>query len=84
MTPQSDVKKHLAQLATRLEKNLSELNKPLVIEFSGTPKSGKTTCVEAISKFFRRHKIPVYLVSERASVCPISDKQHLFLMLGRE
>jgi predicted NUDIX family phosphoesterase/thymidylate kinase len=71
-------KARLRELATSLTKNLDEVKRPLVIEFSGTPKAGKTTCVDAISKFFRRHRIPTYKVTERASVCPISDKTNFF------
>lgn len=64
----------LRDLAGRLADNLDEIKTPLVIEFSGTPKAGKTTCVDAISKFFRRHQIPIFTVTERASICPIADK----------
>ncbi len=71
-------KRQLAEMATRLRSNLTELKRPLMIEFTGCPKAGKTTCVDAISKFFRRHNIPVHVVTERASVCPISDKHHPF------
>lgn len=71
-------KERLALLATRLRTNLDQLKRPVLIEFSGTPKAGKTTCVEAIARFFRRHEIPVHVVMERASVCPIVDKHHLF------
>lgn len=78
MDPNPSTKQELAQLAARLGQNLSELRRPLIIEFAGTPKSGKTTCVDAIAKFLRRNGIPVHRVTERASVSPISDKHHLF------
>lgn len=68
----------LANLASDLHSRLEEMNRPLVIEFAGTPKAGKTTCVNAIAKFFRRNDIPVHVVTERASLSPISNKHHLF------
>jgi predicted NUDIX family phosphoesterase/thymidylate kinase len=68
----------LGALAARLKANIDDLRRPLVIEFSGTPKAGKSTCVAALAKFFRRHKIPVFVVVERASVCPLSNKSHPF------
>jgi predicted NUDIX family phosphoesterase len=49
-----------------------------VIEFAGTPKSGKSTSVEAIRHFFSRHGFRVHVLAERASVCPIPMKGHLF------
>lgn len=68
----------LATLASNLHARLEDMNRPLVIEFAGTPKAGKTTCVNAIAKFFRRNEIPVHVVTERASLSPISNKHHLF------
>lgn len=65
----------LRKLALRLVDSLDELKKPFIIEFSGTPKAGKTLCVEAISKFFRRQEISVFIVAERSSVCPIPNKK---------
>lgn len=49
-----------------------------VMEFAGTPKSGKSTSVEAIRHFFSRHEFRVHVLVERASVCPIPMKGHLF------
>ena len=76
-TPQSELEQ-LAKLAANLHARLEEMNRPLVIEFAGTPKAGKTTCVNAIAKFFRRNEIPVHVVTERASLSPMSNKHHLF------
>lgn len=53
-----------------------ELRKPLVIEFSGTPKSGKSTTIEQVRAFLKRCGFKVEVVVERASVCPIRDKRH--------
>ena len=68
-----DLQNRVEQLSSRI----GELRRPFVIEFTGTPKSGKTTCVDTIAKFFRRNGVPVSLVTERASVCPIRDKNDI-------
>jgi predicted NUDIX family phosphoesterase len=49
-----------------------------VIEFAGTPKSGKSTSVEAIRHFFAREGFRVHVLTERAALCPIPMKGHLF------
>ena len=49
-----------------------------VVEFAGTPKSGKSTSVEAIRHFFRRYGFSVHVLTERADQCPIPMKGHLF------
>jgi predicted ATPase len=50
--------------------------KPVVIEFAGTPKAGKTTTLSSVSAFLKRTGFKVEVVIERASVCPIRDKKH--------
>jgi len=50
--------------------------KPVVIEFAGTPKAGKTTTLSAVQAFLKRCGFKVEVVVERASVCPIRDKKH--------
>ena len=49
---------------------------PIVFEFSGSPKAGKTTVLNAVAAFFRRCGFRVEVVVERASICPIRDKRH--------
>jgi len=49
--------------------------RPIVIEFSGSPKSGKTSCINSLEIFLKRNGFSVKVVQERASVCPVSDKQ---------
>jgi len=49
--------------------------RPIVIEFSGSPKSGKTSCINALTVFLRRNGLRASLVQERASVCPVDDKK---------
>ena len=50
--------------------------KPVVIEFAGTPKAGKTTTLSTVQAFLKRCGFKVEVVVERASVCPIRDKKH--------
>ncbi len=50
--------------------------KPLVIEFSGVPKAGKTTTLSNVQTFLKRCGFRTDIVVERASVCPIRDKKH--------
>ncbi len=49
--------------------------RPIVIEFSGSPKAGKTSCINSLELFLKRNGFKVSIVQERASVCPVSDKQ---------
>ena len=41
--------------------------KPFFFEFSGTPKSGKSTCIDTVSHFFRRVGFQVLSPTEGAS-----------------
>ena len=50
--------------------------KPIVIEFAGSPKAGKTSTIGQIQTFLKRSHFRVSVVVERASVCPLRDKQH--------
>lgn len=49
--------------------------RPIVIEFCGSPKAGKTSCINSLALFLKRNGFSVSIVQERASVCPVSDKQ---------
>jgi predicted NUDIX family phosphoesterase len=49
--------------------------RPLIIEFSGSPKSGKTTAINVLSLFFRRNGFRVETFTERASISPIAHKK---------
>lgn len=69
MTPQSS-----NELRTRAETLLTQLNatdtlsgRPLFVEFSGTPKSGKSTCIDIVGHFFRRTGYKVLAPAEGAS-----------------
>jgi predicted NUDIX family phosphoesterase len=50
--------------------------KPIVLEFAGVPKAGKTTTLGQVQTFLRRCGFRVEVVVERASICPIRDKKH--------
>lgn len=50
--------------------------RPIVIEFAGLPKAGKTTTLGQVQAFLKRCGFRVEVVIERASVCPIRDKRH--------
>jgi putative protein kinase ArgK-like GTPase of G3E family len=60
--------------------HLEFASRAFVIEFAGTPKSGKSTAVEAIRHFFSRLHFRVHVLAERAALCPIPMKGHLFFL----
>ena len=55
-------------------KRISIPRRPIVIEFCGSPKAGKTSCINALAMFLRRNNFKVKVLVERASVCPINSK----------
>jgi predicted NUDIX family phosphoesterase/thymidylate kinase len=67
--------KYYEKLANDIRLNLFTRKRPLIIEFTGSPKSGKTTAINSLSLFFRRNNIPLYVITERASICPIPNKK---------
>ena len=50
--------------------------KPVIFEFAGVPKAGKTSTLNALQAFLKRCGFRVEIVIERASICPIRDKTH--------
>jgi hypothetical protein len=77
----SEIAKRVDELERRADRLLGVLKfatRAFVIEFAGSPKSGKSTSVEAIRHFFVRQGFRVHILVERASVCPIPMKGHLF------
>ena len=50
--------------------------KPIVIEFAGVPKAGKTSNLEQVLSFFKRCGFSVESVAEQAAICPVRDKKH--------
>src|SRR5438128_53626 len=72
----------IVQLETRADelKKLLEkrsASRPLIIEFSGSPKAGKTRAIAVLALFLKRNGIKVDTFTERASVSPIESKGHL-------
>jgi predicted NUDIX family phosphoesterase len=55
-------------------KSKSIPRRPIVIEFCGSPKAGKTSCINSLDLFFRRNGFRTRVLSERASVCPVDNK----------
>ena len=71
------MKSYLQDRAERASTQFAEkARKPLVIEFAGVPKAGKTTTLTNVSTFLKRCGFRTAVVVERASVCPIQDKKH--------
>lgn len=76
-----DVLSHIRKLeeqateVLKLKKD-SRPRRPIVIEFCGSPKSGKTTCISALNIFLKRNNFKTLLLTERASICPVPDKQN--------
>lgn len=54
----------------------TDARRPIVIEFAGVPKAGKTSTISQLQTFLKRCGFRVKVVVERASVCPIVDKRH--------
>ena len=57
----------LREKAERMKSKWKSQKKPLLVEFSGTPKSGKSTCIDIVAHFFRRTGFNVLAPTEGAS-----------------
>jgi predicted NUDIX family phosphoesterase len=68
--------KELEQLANSVLKlkRTSIPRRPIIIEFCGSPKSGKTACINSLDLFLRRNNFRTKILNERASVCPVQNK----------
>jgi len=66
------------EAARILPKVQQAARRPLFVEFSGTPKAGKSTIINSLRLFLARNGFKAYVLSERASTCPIRNKKHLF------
>ena len=55
-----------------------KLRRPLLIEFCGSPKSGKSTTITSLNQFLKRNGFSTTILTERASVCPVSNKKDPF------
>ncbi len=63
----------LAQQVLEIKRR-SRPRRPIVIEFAGSPKAGKSTCIGSLDIFLRRNNFRTKILTERASVCPIPNK----------
>ena len=70
------MKSDLQERAEAARARFNGARKPIVLEFAGVPKAGKTTTLSQIQTFLKRCGFRVEVVVERASVCPIRDKKH--------
>jgi predicted NUDIX family phosphoesterase/thymidylate kinase len=80
--PQDGEHEHIAKLeakAAELKRLLDArtAKRPLIIEFSGAPKSGKTRSISVLELFLKRNGIRAEVFTERASIAPIRSKGHL-------
>ncbi len=64
----------LAQSVLEL-KSTHRQKRPIIIEFCGSPKAGKTSCINSLELFLKRNGFTVEIVQERANVCPVADKR---------
>lgn len=55
-------------------KNNSRPRRPIFIEFCGTPKSGKSSCINSLNIFLKRNGFKTKVLAERAGICPVKDK----------
>lgn len=65
MAQADDLATRAEGLATTLGR--SPLDRPVFVEFAGTPKSGKSSCIEIVRHFFRRCQFKVLAPAEGAS-----------------
>ena len=68
-----DLQQRAESAAVRFRQNA---RRPIVIEFAGVPKAGKSSTIAQVCAFLKRCGFNVKVVVERASVCPIRDKKH--------
>lgn len=52
----------------KYRKKYGELKEPLIITVSGTPRAGKTTCIENLDDFFKKMDFKTSCVSEPAAL----------------
>ena len=74
--PDSGMKSALQQRAEAAAQRFRTARKPVVIEFAGVPKAGKTSTLGQVHAFLKRCGFRVEVVVEHASICPIRDKKH--------
>ena len=67
-----ELKARADDIRARFDENA---RRPIVIEFAGMPKAGKTTIVNEIHRFLKRCGFRTKMIGEKASICPIRDKK---------
>lgn len=67
-----ELKKRADDIRSRFDESA---RRPIVIEFAGMPKAGKTTVVNEIHRFLKRCGFKTKMIGEKASICPIRDKK---------
>jgi len=55
-----------------------QARRPYIVEFSGTPKAGKTSVLHVINRFLKDCGYQVHVMGERAADCPVAMKGHFF------
>jgi predicted NUDIX family phosphoesterase len=75
LTQIAELESRAAKLKGLLEKRTAD--RPLIIEFSGAPKAGKTRSISVLELFLKRNGIKAEVFTERASIAPIRSKGHL-------
>lgn len=63
----------IANNILELKNNLHQ-RRTIVIEFAGSPKSGKSSCINSLNLFLKRNGFKTKILNEKASICPISNK----------
>lgn len=76
MIDKQELIKELKEKAERVRKLSERFRKrrPVVIEFSGSPKAGKTSSITSLVQFLKRNNFKVKVIQEAASICPVMDK----------
>ena len=62
-----ELREQAEQILEQRNANQETCSRPIFIEFSGTPKSGKSTCIDIVVHFFRRLEFKVLAPTEGAS-----------------
>ena len=72
--------KELEKLASEVIrlKQERDLRRPLLIEFCGSPKSGKSTTITSLNILLKRNGFRTEVLLERSSICPVNNKTHPF------
>jgi len=72
--------RELQALATEILslKEQIKLRRPILIEFCGSPKGGKTTTITSLNIFLKRNGFKTKVLTERAGICPVPIKTHPF------